>query len=86
MRNFVHPNQPPVLIRYGKFIQTIIYLFIVALVLFFLVKFVNKLHRIAVKNKAEQPNIELHQSNEELNVLKEIRDLLAGRPVVQHEL
>ena len=26
MRNFVRPNQPPVLIRYGRFIQTIIHL------------------------------------------------------------
>ncbi len=88
MKNFVYKNQPPVVIRYGKFIQTIIYLLIVALVLFLMVKFINKLHNIAAKKKTEQQqqNTELDESNKELKVLKEIRDLLAGRPVVQYEL
>ena len=38
MKNFVYKDQPPVVIRYGKFIQTIISLFIMAFVLFFIIK------------------------------------------------
>jgi large conductance mechanosensitive channel len=79
MRNFVHPNQPPVVIRYGRFIQQIIYLFIVALVLFFVVKFVNKLREMAAKKRAEEQNTELKESSDEVKVLKEIRDLLAHK-------
>ncbi len=84
MRNFVHPDQPPVLIRYGRFIQTIIYLLIVAFVLFLIVKSMNRLHRLAVNRKAEQQSTELNETNEELQVLKDIRDLLAGGPVVRY--
>jgi len=51
MWNFVHRDQPSVLIRYRKFIQTIIYLIIVAFVLFLIVKFINKLHKISAKQK-----------------------------------
>jgi large conductance mechanosensitive channel len=79
MRNFVRPNQPPVVIRYGRFIQQIIYLFIVALVLFFVVKFVNKLREMAAKKRAEEQNTELKESSDEVKVLKEIRDLLAHK-------
>jgi large-conductance mechanosensitive channel len=53
----------------------------VAFVLFLLVKFINKLH----KKTSEQQNIELKESNEQLKVLKEIRDLLVNRPVIHHE-
>jgi large conductance mechanosensitive channel len=84
MRNFVRPDQPPVLIRYGRFIQTIIYLFIVAFVLFLIVKSINRLHRLAAKRKAEQHGIELNETNEELKVLKDIRDLLARGPAVRY--
>ena len=87
MNNFVHKDQPPVVIRYGAFIQTVIYLLIVALVLFFIIKSMNKMHKLAVKRKREeqeqdqqsQQGTELKEANEELAVLKEIRDLLARK-------
>jgi large conductance mechanosensitive channel len=84
MRNFVHSDQPPVLIRYGRFIQTIIYLLIVAFVLFLIVKSINKLHRLAAMRKVEHQSTELEEPNEELQVLKDIRDLLAGRSAVRY--
>jgi large conductance mechanosensitive channel len=84
MRNFVRPSQPPVVIRYGKFIQEIIYLLIVALLLFLLIKFINKLHKVASKHKAEEEKTEMTELNEEVKVLKEIRDLLANKTIAQH--
>ena len=84
MRNFVHPDQPPVLIRYGRFIQAILYLFIVAFVLFLIVKSINRLHRLASQRKVEQQGTELDETSEELKVLKDIRDLLSGGPVVRY--
>ncbi len=84
MRNFVHPGQPPVVIRYGAFIQTVIYFIIVSLVLFLVIQSFNKLRRLAAKKKVEQQSTELNQVNEELKVLKEIRDLLAKKPDVQY--
>lgn len=85
MKNFIHKDQPPVVIRYGAFIQTIIYLIIVALILFFIVKGMNKLHRLAAKKKREEQATELEEINEELSVLKEIRDLLVKNSPAQHE-
>jgi large conductance mechanosensitive channel len=82
MRNFVRPNQPPVVIRYGRFIQQIIYLLIVAFVLFFVVKFINKLRELAAKKKAERQHTELQEFSEEVKVLREIRDLLAHKTTV----
>ena len=79
MYNFVHPNQPSVVIRYGKFIQEILYLLIVAFVLFLIVKFINQLHRTAARKYAEKQHNEMKNSNEEVEVLREIRDLLANK-------
>ena len=84
MRNFVRPDQPPVLIRYGRFIQAILYLFIVAFVLFLIVKSINRLHRLASERKAKQQGTVLNGTTEELQVLKDIRDLLAGGPVFRY--
>jgi large conductance mechanosensitive channel len=75
MRNFVHKEQPPVVIRYGIFFQQVIHLLIVALALFGIVKFINKLHKIAVHNR--QPTV-TGEPSEEVKVLREIRDLIAG--------
>ncbi|CAF1131228.1 unnamed protein product [Rotaria sp. Silwood1] len=74
MKNFVYKDQPPVVIRYGKFIQTIISLLIMAFALFFVIKGINKLRQITTKQKEENIKIE---TNEEVKVLREIRDLLA---------
>lgn len=76
MKNFVYKNQPPVVIRYGKFIQTILTLTITALALFFIIKGVNKLHKIATRKKANEELIQL-ESQDQVKILGEIRDLLA---------
>ncbi len=86
--NFVHKGQPPVVIRYGLFLQQIIHLLVMALALFFIVKFISRLHRIAVlnrqlaeaaaaENEISEPSAPCEPS-EELKVLREIRDLIAG--------
>jgi large conductance mechanosensitive channel len=84
MKNFVHKDQPPVVIRYGKFIQTIMSLFIVTLALFFVVKGANKLHQLATKKKKNKENEEMIQfeTTEEVKVLCQIRDLLAKQSSV----
>lgn len=83
MKNFVYKDQPPVVIRYGKFFQTIITLFVVALVLFFVVKGINKLHQLSKRPQKAKENEEALELNgsEEVRVLREIRDLLAQQSV-----
>ena len=76
MRNFVYKEQPPVVIRYGKFIQAIISLMIVALALFFVIKGINQLHKIAMRKKEKIEIISANDATEEVKVLREIRDLL----------
>ena len=76
MKNFVYKNRPPVVIRYGKFIQTIISLILVLLALFLIIKGVNKLNRIASRKKQNEEIIPL-ETTDQLKVLCEIRDLLA---------
>lgn len=61
----------PVLITYGIFVQAIIDFVIVALVLFFALKGINKLQ----KTKEETP-AEIPKKSDELKVLEEIRDTL----------
>ena len=84
MKNYVHKDQPDVVIRYGRFIQTVIYFIIVALVLFGIIKGFTKLHRLAEKRKKDVEKeaanqVEMVPVNEQTQVLREIRDLLAGR-------
>ncbi|CAF1320481.1 unnamed protein product [Didymodactylos carnosus] len=85
--NNFYTNSPPVVIRYGRFIQAIIYLVIAAFVLFFVMRLINKLHTLA-KAKCER-KLEGHPSLEH-KVLVEIRDLLAENkenrqlPNIQH--
>lgn len=76
MKNFVYKNQPPVVIRYGKFLQTILTLLITALALFFAIKGVNKLHKIASRKKQDEQLIQL-EAQDQVKVLCEIRDLLS---------
>lgn len=82
--NFVYTNQPPVVIRYGKFIQQIIYLFIIAFVLFLIIKLVNKLHRMAVEKKIDVEKAVVKELTDEVKVLHEIRDLLAKKVIPIH--
>ena len=81
MSNFIYTNQPPVVIRYGKFLQQILYLIIVAFVIFLLIKLINKLYRMAKKKKVDVENAVVKELSDEVKVLHEIRDLLARRTV-----
>ena len=62
-------------VTYGNFIQTVIDFFIIALVVFFMVKFVNKTKERFEKKVEEAPAEPPKPSNEEV-LLTEIRDLL----------
>ncbi|CAF1346821.1 unnamed protein product [Adineta steineri] len=84
--NFVYTSQPPVVIRYGKFLQTIIYLIIVAFVLFFIIKLVNKLHKIALKKKVDVEVVAAKVYSDEVQALHEIRDLLARKTIQIQDL
>lgn len=82
--NFIYTNQPPVVIRYGKFIQQIIYLFIVAFVLFLIIKLINKLHGLTVEKKVDVEKAVVKELTDEIKVLHEIRDLLARKFLPVH--
>lgn len=77
MKNFVYQDQPPVVIRYGKFIQSIITLVIVAFALFFFIKAINQLYKIAARKKEKTQGDSMIEVTDEVKVLREIRDLLA---------
>ena len=62
-------------VTYGNFIQAVIDFFIIALVVFFMVKFVNKTKERFEKKVEEAPQEPPKPSNEEI-LLTEIRDLL----------
>jgi large conductance mechanosensitive channel len=83
--NFVYQNQPPVVIRYGRFIQQILFLLIVAFTLFFIIKLINKLHKIALKKKVDIEKAVVKELSDEVKVLREIRDLLTPRTVHIHQ-
>lgn len=78
MKNFVYKDQPSVVIRYGVFIQRMITLFIVAFALFFVVRGMNQLYRIALKKEQQQQTAQIPMT-EEVKVLYEIRDLLSAK-------
>ncbi|CAF1565564.1 unnamed protein product [Adineta ricciae] len=82
MRNFLRKDQPPVVIRYGLFLQQIIHLFIIALILFFIMKFIKRIREAAhrqrqAENSSNEPFIS--PIDEKLKVLCEIRDLLQDK-------
>lgn len=62
----------PATIKYGLFIQNIINFFLIALVIFFMVKAINAFR----KKKEEEPEAPAEPS-EEVKLLTEIRDLMA---------
>ncbi|MFN5346220.1 MAG: large-conductance mechanosensitive channel protein MscL [Bacteroidota bacterium] len=70
--NIVNRAVPEVYIRYGEFISAVIDFFMVALVMFFVVKAMNKLRK-----KAEEETIAVKPNQEIL--LEEIRDLLKNK-------
>jgi large conductance mechanosensitive channel len=65
------PAGKDVLIKYGAFLQTIFDFLIIALVLFFVIKGINRLKKPAPAVPAPPPRSEM--------LLEEIRDLLAKR-------
>jgi large conductance mechanosensitive channel len=64
-------GQAPVLVAYGKFLQTLIDFTIIAFVIFMVIKVINRLKR----KEEEAPAAAPAPSNEEV-LLREIRDLL----------
>jgi len=70
--NIVNRALPEVYIRYGEFISAVIDFFMVALVMFFVVKAMNKLRK-----KAEEETVVVKPNQEIL--LEEIRDLLKNK-------
>lgn len=60
-------------IEYGAFIQSVIDFLIVAVCIFALVKFINKLMHL---KKEEEKKVEAPKKSEEVLLLEEIRDLL----------
>jgi large conductance mechanosensitive channel len=70
--NIITKAVPEVYIRYGEFISAVIDFFMVALVMFFVVKAMNKLRKKAEEETAVvKPNQEI--------ILEEIRDLLKNK-------
>ena len=70
--NIITKAVPEVYIRYGEFMSAVIDFFMVALVMFFVVKAMNKLRK-----KAEEETV-IVKSNQEI-LLEEIRDLLKNK-------
>ena len=67
---------PAVQLKYGMFLQTLIDFSIVAAAVFLLVKFINRLKRQEAAKPAEVAAV---PPSEEVQLLSEIRDLLAKR-------
>ena len=65
-------STPEAAIYYGNFIQNVVNFLLVALVVFFLVKAINRFHR---KKEAQPPA----EPSEEVKLLREIRDLMKAQ-------
>lgn len=63
-------------VKYGLFIQNVIDFLIVAFCVFLLVKTINKIMEKAIKKEKEQKKVEEKKEDEQVLLLKEIRDLL----------
>ncbi len=62
-------------VQYGLFLQSVIDFVIIALVLFLMIRLINRLERVARKEQ-EEGTASPAQKSAELTVLEEIRDLL----------
>ncbi|CAF3407928.1 unnamed protein product [Rotaria socialis] len=78
MHNFAYPKNPPVVLRYGAFIQHFIYLLVVAFGLFCIILLVKRLRESREKQKAQEYT-PVPEPSEEIKVLMEIRDLLGAK-------
>lgn len=63
-------------IRYGSFLQNLVDFLIIALVIFLLIRLINRLNRNQKQEKTEEQKTE----EDQLAVLKQIRDSLAKKP------
>ena len=63
-------------VKYGLFIQNVIDFLIVAFCVFLLVKTINKIMEKTIKKEKEQKKVEEKKEDEQVLLLKEIRDLL----------
>ena len=80
-QNLVIPLGGDVSIKYGLFIQAIINFILVALALFLMIRFINRLERAAKRKKElEEQAAPPPPKDPQLVVLEEIRDQLAKRP------
>jgi len=86
IQNFVYADQPPVVVRYGRFIQELLYLFIMALALFLLIKLINKLQSIATKRQLEEQKKVKIELSDEGKILLDIRNILARKIVLFDEI
>lgn len=90
MNNFVYPNQPPVVIRYGKFLQALIYLLIIGLLLFFVIRAFQKFNETIKKKLQEESDIKKRAEDErfnlEIQLLTEIRNILAWKSSIFEEI
>jgi len=86
IQNFVYADQPPVVVRYGRFIQELLYLFIMALALFLLIKLINKLQSIATKRQLEEQKKVKIELSDEGKILLDIRNILARKIVLVDEI
>ncbi|UJR36102.1 hypothetical protein I4U23_028837 [Adineta vaga] len=77
MPNFIYKDQPPVVIRYGRFIQALITLVIGGLSLLGILKSIYKLYRIASEQEQKSDCETANEVREEVKLLREIRDILA---------
>lgn len=67
-------------IRYGNFLQNMVNFLIIALTIFLMVRVINRLNRKSDREKKEEKETE----DEQLAVLKEIRDSLAEKKGKKH--
>jgi len=86
MGNFIYRDKPPVVIRYGKFLQEMISLFIMALILFFIIKAVNKLSEIAIKKQLEEKKQMKRELSDEGKILLDIRNILVRKIILIDEI
>ncbi|CAF2075848.1 unnamed protein product [Rotaria magnacalcarata] len=78
MHNFAYPDNPPVVIRYGQFIQTLIYLLIVSFALFCIIVLVARF-RSGHKKENNEGYDRVPEISEQIKLLAEIRDLLGTK-------
>ncbi|NEU04214.1 MULTISPECIES: large-conductance mechanosensitive channel protein MscL [Clostridium] len=67
-------NKPAITLNLGMFLQNVVDFLIIALSIFIVIKFINKF-----KKKYEKEELKEMKINEELEILKEIRDLLKNK-------